>query len=95
MIESVEQIAASPKIDLKSKVAIAFLLLFIGGALSAPWLPLPFSPNETDLEHISQPPWQWEQYRSGEPFHWLGTDQIGRDLLANIIFGARTALFIS
>jgi len=95
MIESVEQATASPKIDLKSKVATVFLLLFIGGALGAPWLPLPFSPNETDLEHISQPPWEWEQHRAGEPFHWLGTDQIGRDLLANIIFGARTALLIS
>ncbi len=26
--------------------------------------------------------------------HWLGTDQFGRDLLARIIYGARTALFV-
>jgi peptide/nickel transport system permease protein len=26
--------------------------------------------------------------------HWLGTDQFGRDMLARIIYGARTALFV-
>ena len=26
--------------------------------------------------------------------HWLGTDQFGRDILARIIYGARTALFV-
>ncbi|TMC47258.1 MAG: ABC transporter permease, partial [Chloroflexi bacterium] len=26
--------------------------------------------------------------------HWLGTDQVGRDLLSRIIYGARTSLFI-
>jgi peptide/nickel transport system permease protein len=26
--------------------------------------------------------------------HWLGTDQFGRDVLARIIYGARTALFV-
>jgi len=84
-----------PKINLKYKLAVGFLLLFICGALGAPWLSLPFSPNEIDLEHVYQRPWQWDQYEPGKPFHWLGTDQLGRDLLANIIYGARTALFIS
>ena len=95
MIKSVKQAPVSPKIDLKSKIAIGFLLLFICGALGAPWLPLPFGPNETDLEYVFQPPLQWDQYTPEKPFHWLGTDQIGRDLFANVIFGARTALFIS
>jgi peptide/nickel transport system permease protein len=31
---------------------------------------------------------------SGRGFHWLGTDQLGRDVLSNIIVAARVTLFI-
>jgi peptide/nickel transport system permease protein len=31
---------------------------------------------------------------SSRGFHWLGTDQLGRDVLSNIIVGARLTLFI-
>jgi len=31
---------------------------------------------------------------SSRGFHWLGTDQLGRDLLSNMIAGARLTLFI-
>lgn len=43
----------------------------------------PMSPTAQDLILRSKPP-------SGE--HLLGTDQLGRDILARLIFGARTAL---
>ena len=29
------------------------------------------------------------------PAHWLGTDNLGRDLLSRLIFGARTTIFIA
>lgn len=95
MIESVQQAPNSSKFDLKSKVAICFLAFFIFCALAAPWLALPFPPNEIDLEHVYQPPFAWAQYTPEESFHWLGTDRLGRDLLAAVIFGARTALVVS
>jgi len=95
MIESVQQAPVSFKFDLKSKVAICFLAFFIFCALMAPWLPLPFAPNEINLEHVYQPPFAWAQYTPEKPFHWLGTDRLGRDLFAAVVFGARTALAVS
>lgn len=39
-----------------------------------------------DMTAINQPP-NWA--------HWLGTDDLGRDILSRVIYGARTALFIA
>ncbi len=36
-----------------------------------------------------------DRFQSTSLVHWAGTDQLGRDLLSRIIFGARTALFIA
>lgn len=76
-------------------LAGGYLLVFLLTVLLADWLPLGFSPNELDLDHIRQAPFQWHLYEASKPFHWLGTDQLGRDLLANIVFGGRTALLVS
>ena len=45
----------------------------------------PYDPVANSFAAMTQAP-GWE--------HWLGTDQFGRDLLARIIYGARTALFV-
>src|SRR6266478_7798393 len=42
----------------------------------------PYSPTSNDFAAMTEPP-SWA--------HWLGTDQLGRDLLSRILFGARTA----
>ncbi|GGE96403.1 ABC transporter permease [Hymenobacter cavernae] len=68
---------------------LSFVLLL---ALLAAWLPLPYAPATTDLAHVAEPPLQTA---AAYPHHWLGTDPFGRDLLANLIFGARTALLVS
>lgn len=78
-----------------SWLALGYLAVFVAAALLADWLPLGFKPNDLDLDHIKQAPFQWSLYRAQKPFHWLGTDHLGRDLLANIIFGARTAVLVS
>lgn len=65
--------------------------LWLGGivlaALLAPFLPLD-DPNESVTEIARQPPFQ-----SGD--HILGGDGTGRDMLAQVIFGARWSLLIS
>ena len=76
-------------------LALAYLALFLAAVLLADWLPLGFGPNDLDLDHIRQPPFQWQVYQQARPFHWLGTDHLGRDLLANMLYGGRTALLVS
>ncbi|GEO07068.1 hypothetical protein AAE02nite_47320 [Adhaeribacter aerolatus] len=75
--------------------AIAYLLLLLVLALFADWLPLAFSPGEAMAHTPLLEPFNWEMYEVGKPFHWLGTDYMGRDLLAILVYGARTALRIS
>ncbi|WP_165370573.1 ABC transporter permease [Hymenobacter persicinus] len=53
----------------------------------APVLPLPYAPDAPDLHAIAVTP------LTGQ--HWLGTDPLGRDVLAQLLFGARTAVLVS
>ena len=53
-------------------------------AILAPVL-TPYDPIQQDLQNTLQPP-------SGS--HWLGTDKLGRDVLARLLFGARVDLRI-
>jgi ABC-type dipeptide/oligopeptide/nickel transport system permease subunit len=59
-------------------------LLLVYAALAAfgPWV-IPYGENEQDLLGVLAP-------ASSE--HWLGTDQIGRDLLSRLVVGARFTL---
>lgn len=76
------------------RLALVYLLAFVTLVLTLPILPLKFQPNDLDLEHVFQAP--FSHTPSGETTrHLLGTDGIGRDVLANILYGAQTALFIS
>jgi peptide/nickel transport system permease protein len=64
------------------------LLLTVGVAvvaLAAPWLATS-DPMTTNFASGLKPP--------GSPGHPLGTDQLGRDLLARVLYGARLAVFI-
>lgn len=63
---------------------VAWLLLVLGGGLLAPWLPLPFPPGVPDLLHVAEAP-AW----TASPAHWLGTDPQGRDVLTELLYGAR------
>ncbi|MDB5889316.1 MAG: putative transporter permease [Polaromonas sp.] len=73
-------------------------LLFGGGlllamlliALFAPWL-APHDPYAQDLANRTVPPF-W--YAKGSWLHPLGTDQLGRDYLSRLIYGARISLLI-
>lgn len=60
---------------------LAFLLLM---ALF-PWLFTPHSPIGVYIDRAMQPP-SWD--------HWFGTDDVGRDVLARVIYGTRVTLAI-
>jgi len=69
----------------KNKIALAgscvVILLFVISIL-APWL-APYDPNQINLKLVLSPP-------SGS--HLCGTDQLGRDVLSRMIWGARISL---
>ena len=59
-------------------------------ALAAPWVS-PFDPLEQSIgERLKAPGWRDQAGRA----HLLGTDHLGRDILARIIHGARPALLV-
>jgi ABC-type dipeptide/oligopeptide/nickel transport system permease subunit len=59
--------------------ALLVILVAVFGPLVAP-----VNPTATDFNAILQPPLT--------PHHLLGTDQLGRDVLSRLLFGARTTL---
>ena len=67
----------------KSAMAGAIIvLLFVALALLAPWL-APFDPIKANFLAVRKPP---------SELYWLGTDELGRDMLSRLIWGARTSL---
>jgi dipeptide transport system permease protein len=68
-------------------VYVAFVLFC---ALAAPWL-APYDPIEQYRDALLTPP-AWNT--GGSARFWLGTDDIGRDLLSRLLFGARLSLLI-
>ena len=71
--------------DFKAWLGIGLTAAAIVAAVLAPWL-APHDPMKADFVQSLKPP--------GSPGHLLGTDQLGRDLLARVLYGARLALFI-
>jgi peptide/nickel transport system permease protein len=62
---------------------VIVVVMFLAGAL-APWI-APFDPEENDFNAMMEAP---------SLVHWLGTDQLGRDIFSRLVFGARTALIV-
>lgn len=70
--------------------AAAILLLIVLTAVLAPWI-APHDPLAVDIRHRLAPPAWMDR---GTPDHLLGTDQVGRDLLARMIYGGRVSLVV-
>jgi peptide/nickel transport system permease protein len=69
--------------DRKAQVGLLILGFFVLIAVFAPLI-APFDPNEMSLNMMDNP--------SGT--HWLGTDDLGRDLLSRVIWGTQISLFV-
>ncbi len=59
-------------------------------AILAPWI-VPYDPFAIDLSRRLVPPSFME---GGDPRNFLGTDQLGRDYLSRLIYGARISMVI-
>jgi peptide/nickel transport system ATP-binding protein len=68
--------------DPLAMTGLVFIVGVIAMAIAAPLL-APYGPNAQDLLHVNAGP-------SGG--HWLGTDDLGRDILSRLIYGARPPL---
>jgi len=60
-------------------VALAIILLYGVAAVAAPLL-APYDYAAQDLNHTTEGP---------SMLHWMGTDQLGRDVLTRLLYGAR------
>jgi peptide/nickel transport system permease protein len=69
----------------KAMVGLSIVLFWILVALIGPFL-VPHDPLHQDPSDINSGP---------SAKHWLGTDDVGRDLLARITHGARRTLFLA
>jgi peptide/nickel transport system permease protein len=65
--------------------------LFALAALLAPVLPLRDPASQALLYSLLPPAWA----PGGNPAYLLGTDSLGRDVLAHLVYGARTALYVA
>ena len=77
----------------KSKAGISGIFicsLFALVAIVGPWLPFIKDPAKQSLPDKLTPPVGW----GGTWTHPLGTDQLGRDILARLIDGARISLLV-
>lgn len=63
-------------------LGLLFLAVLILTTSLAPWI-LPFDALTQDFTAMLQGP---------GPVHWFGTDELGRDILARVVYGARTSL---
>lgn len=69
----------------RNRLALACFAVIAAMAIVAVFAPTisPYDPNEPNLKNKLSGP-------SGE--HWLGTDQLGRDVFSRIVWGARVSL---
>lgn len=66
-------------------VAVGWLVLVVGLAALAPWLPFVDDPGQLDPTALREGP---------TADHWFGGDDGGRDVFARVVWGGRVSLFI-
>ncbi len=65
-------------------IGMVLVAIFVVFALFAPWI-APHSPSQIDLAARLQP---------ASTAHWFGTDELGRDILSRVIYGARISMLV-
>src|SRR5215471_1348453 len=65
-------------------IGLTLVALFVIFALFAPWI-APHDPAAINLPLRLQPP---------SAAHWFGTDELGRDILSRVIYGARISMLV-
>jgi peptide/nickel transport system permease protein len=63
---------------------VVMVAVFVSFALFAPWI-APHDPATIDLPSRLSPP---------SASHWFGSDELGRDILSRVIYGARISMLV-
>jgi oligopeptide transport system permease protein len=73
---------------LRNKLAVAGLVLIVGMVFVAVFAPVlaPYDPNRL---------FPGQSYANPSSAHWMGTDDVGRDVLSRLLFGARVSLIVA
>ena len=65
-------------------ISLVMLAILTGAALLAPWV-APYDPEKIDiLQRLTGP----------STAHWLGTDEVGRDVFSRLLYGGRISLVV-
>jgi ABC-type dipeptide/oligopeptide/nickel transport system permease subunit len=70
--------------DRLAVAALCFIAVEVAVAIFAPWV-APYDPYQGDFTATWQTP---------NSLHWLGTDDLGRDVLSRLIYGARISVSV-
>jgi peptide/nickel transport system permease protein len=74
-------------LPLRGLIGLSLIGLCMAAALFAPWI-APYNPNQSNLMSMMAPP----SLTSG---HLLGTDDLGRDILSRVVYGARPVMIVA
>lgn len=66
-------------------ILIGILAILVGVSMLAPVL-APYEPNAIDMSRIQEGP---------SAAHWLGTDNLGRDVLSRVMYGGRQSMLLA
>src|SRR5215471_2455871 len=79
---SLDRIAGNARHNPLAAAGVVLVIVFVIFALFAPWI-APQDPAAINLpDRLSSP----------SRTHWFGTDELGRDILSRIIYGARISM---
>src|SRR5512135_1887061 len=77
----------APRQEVLAWVGGAMVTALVLAAVVAPWV-APFDPVRAVADSIGAP------FPPRAPY-WLGTDELGRDLLSRLLYGARVSLLVA
>ncbi len=69
--------------DLRTILSLGALTMFVLAALAAPWL-APYDPHAFSGQPLERP----------STAHWLGTNDVGQDILSELVHGARISIAV-
>jgi peptide/nickel transport system permease protein len=79
-------ILRSFRTDYLALIGLVIIIIFVVGTIFAPYL-TPYPQQGMGDPNIL------EKFKPPSSSHWLGTDYLGRDVLARILYGGRSSLF--